>query len=134
MTQPFPDENQYTLPLAHLREQTKHAPHVIFIRETERLDEAMALGRDPYPAFCAWQSALAIWASEDKLFQQQARKLDELLAETYRTYGSIPRLEYVRAWRPLYFGVMRRMGLFEAVDKHVKTTRHDDVSRLAGEN
>lgn len=104
-----------------LRNQSKHAPHVLFLRDAERVSEAMALGRDPYPAFCAWQSGLAIWAAEDATFQQQARQLDEVLEETYRAYGGLPRLEYVRAWRPLYFGVMRRMGLFKDMDdSHTK--------------
>ena len=38
-----------------------------------------------------------------------------IIEETYQLYGLIPRLEYVRAWRPLYFGVMRRMGLFNDI-------------------
>lgn len=101
----------------------KHALHVIFLRQVERLDEAMALGRDPYPAFCAWSSALDIWAAEDETFQAQAGELDRIIEHAYQLYGLIPRLEYVRAWRPLYFGVMRRMGLFTDVDKWAK--RHE---------
>lgn len=122
------NHEQTRVPFEQKKEDGKHAPHVIFIRETERLDEAMALGRDPYPAFCAWQSALAIWAAEDQVFQDQARVLDKVIEDTYRLYGAIPRLEYVRAWRPLYFGVMRRMGLFSEVDAHTKQTKpHEDL-------
>lgn len=115
---------------AQKREEGKHAPHVLFIRDAERVSEAMALGRDPYPAYCAWQSGLAIWAAEDPIFRQQARHIDQVLEETYRAYGGLPRLEYVRAWRPLYFGVMRRMGLFETADRIHAKARHLDV----GEN
>lgn len=112
---------------AQKREEGKHAPHVLFIRDAERVSEAMAMARDPYPAFCAWQSGLAIWASEDRTFKVQARRLDDVLQDTYRAYGGLPRLEYVRAWRPLYFGVMRRMGLFETTDRIHARARHLDV-------
>jgi hypothetical protein len=98
------------------KEQIRYAPHLLFIRQAQRVDEAMAAGLDPYPAFCAWQSALAPWAWDDPAFLQQAQLLDALLDEVYRTFGAIPRLEYVRAWRPLYFGVMRRAGMFPRMD------------------
>lgn len=121
------EELSHRLSSQNVKDQGKHAPHVLFIRDAERVSEAMALGRDPYPAFCAWQSGLAIWANEDKVFRLQARRVDAVLEETYRAYGGLPRLEYVRAWRPLYFGVMRRMGLFEAVDAAHNRNRHLDL-------
>jgi hypothetical protein len=122
-TVPDDNANQTNYRADNKKEEGKHAPHVIFIRETERVDEAMALGRDPYPAFCAWQSALAVWAAEDPVFAEQAGELDAIIEETYQLYGLIPRLEYVRAWRPLYFGVMRRMGLFNDIPVEAKAAK-----------
>lgn len=99
-----------------VREQMRYAPHLLFLRQAERVDISMAESRDPYPAFAAWESALATWAWEDPLFLAQAPRIEQLLGDVARRYGPLPRLEYVRVWRPLYFGVMKRAGMFPRME------------------
>lgn len=113
-----------------IKDQARYATHAIFIRQAERVDIAMASGKDPYPAFTAWTSALLTWAIEDEDFVKEAHALDELLEDVYQEYGTIPRLEYVRAWRPLYFGVMRRAGMFPNLDMPPVITGSSNLDRM----
>lgn len=127
MSKPRDNEPESQVPSEQKRDDGKYAPHLLLIRQTERLDEAMALGRDPYPAFCAWQSALDVWAVEDPIFMEHAERAEKLIDDTRRRYGIIPRLEYVRVWRPLYFGLMRRMGLFDGTAGKTGTRDYVDL-------
>lgn len=115
----------------YTKDQIRYAPHLLFIKQAERVDEAMAAGRDPYPAYCAWQGALAAWAYKDPQFLKEAALLDMLLEDVYRLYGCIPRLEYVRAWRPLYFGVMRRARMFDILLPKVAASNQDLSTKIA---
>lgn len=113
-----------------IKDQARYATHAIFIRQAERVDIAMASGKDPYPAFTAWSSALLHWAIDDPTFLGEAHALDELLEDVYQEYGVIPRLEFVRAWRPLYFGVMRRAGMFPNLDMPPAVTGSSNLDRM----
>lgn len=113
-----------------IKDQARYATHAIFIRQAERVDIAMASGKDPYPAFTAWSSALLEWALDDATFLDEAHALDTLLEEVYHEYGAIPRLEYVRAWRPLYFGVMRRARMFPHLDMPPAITGSSNLDRM----
>lgn len=111
------------------KEEGKHAPAMIFLRLTERFDEAMAMGRNPYQAYRAWHTALDEWALEDPKFLAEAEELHEMHLKAYAQFGAIPIIEYVASWRQPYFGVMRRMGLFDSVtaSKRKEPKTEDDL-------
>jgi hypothetical protein len=96
------------------KEQMRYSPHLVFLKQLSRLDEAMASLSDPYPAFEAWTSGLLSWAAEDPQFWQDNDLIEALEDELFATYGGIPVLEYVGMWRPTWIGVMRRAGMFRS--------------------
>lgn len=99
-------------------EQIRRAPHLLLLRQIERLDEAMAAGgerdRDVLPAFQAWASAMKPWCDEDDQFQREADALEAYFEELdKRGQCWMSTFEYVALWRPLYFGVLKRAGFFD---------------------
>lgn len=97
----------------YTKEQMRYAPHIVFLKALERLDEAMAGLEDPYPAYLAWSSGLDEWAFAQRQFWEHADRIEAIEDELYADYGGISVLEYVALWKPVYVGVMRRAGMFQ---------------------
>lgn len=106
-------DDETSIPLRDNKEPGKLAPDIVFITATERLNEAMALGRNPYNAFRMWHGQLDAWALEDPIFLREARDHHRRMMEVRRRKGPIPFADYVASVYPLYFRLMRRMGLFD---------------------
>ena len=101
----------------YTKDQVRYAPHLVFIKALERLDEVMAgmhEGSDPYPAFVAWSSGLDVWGREQEQYWRDVDRIEAIEDELYADYGGLSALEYVALWKPVYVGVMRRAGMFMA--------------------
>lgn len=99
-----------------LSDPLEFAPHLVFLKELVRLDEAMANGRDAWDAFDCWRSGLRAWARKDPVFQAEAKGVRAYLRKKQRHYAAVPRNVIINAWRPAYIDVMRRAGMFNRVD------------------
>jgi hypothetical protein len=98
----------------YTKDQIRYAPHLVFVKALERLDEAMAGLEDPYPAFLAWSSGLEPWARQQEEYWQDVDRVEAIEDELFADYGGLSVLEYVALWKPVYVGVMRRAGMFIA--------------------
>ena len=123
----IPDRTTPHLQAENTREQARFVPHVIILRQMERLDEAMAAKRDPWPAFKALTSTLNAWGKDDAAFKQDWNDaVDEYEREKRRHW--MHHYETVAILRTPYIRLMRRMGLFDKVDHGGGT----ELDRLRG--
>ena len=98
------------------RDQLRYAPHIVFLKAYERLDEVMASQdprADPYGALKALYSGLFDFARTDPEFQRDALIAFAIEDEWFAQYGGMPVLEYVALWKSVLVGVMRRAGMFK---------------------
>jgi hypothetical protein len=98
----------------YTKDQVRYAPHLVFIKALERLDEVMASQDDPYPAFLAWSSDLEVWGRDQEDYWRDVDRIEAIEDELFADYGGLSVLEYVALWKPVFVGVMRRAGMFIA--------------------
>lgn len=102
---PPPPSNDYT------RDQVKFAPHVVILQEWNRVNEAMASGRDPMPAFLSWATDLGALARDDETYHADMDAADALVDSILAERGFVDRLSYVAIYKAVYVSVMERRGL-----------------------
>ena len=126
----IPERVNPQLHAQNAREQIRFVPHMIIIRELERLDEAVTEKRDPWRPFSMFTSTLDAWADEDEDFiKDWNRAVDErnrIVAER----GFALAYEDVALLRTPYIRLMRRLGVFEKLDQRGGT----ELDRLRGGN
>jgi hypothetical protein len=114
------------------KEEARYAPHLVFLKQLERLDEKMA--DDPkgvYPAFVAWRTGLMSWAREDPQYWREYEKTRRLQALIFAQHGYLNSVEYAGIWRPVFIGVMRRAGMFPRMGEEAPPK--DNADLVAGE-
>jgi len=123
-TVPIPPAPQYNQPNpdnrldpSRAREQMSNAPHLSILRAMERLDEAIASKRDPWPAYYAFTSILDAWAEGDEQFLRDMQKAQALRGDTAAAQHN---MEYswqaVSILRTPYVKLMRRLGYFKELN------------------
>lgn len=110
------DRSEPQLQLHNAKEQMRFAPHITLIRQMERLDDAMANKRDPWPAYHAWASALEAWAAEDEAFIRDWNAAVERYEADNVERGFLHDYEMVAILRVPYVKLMRRLGVFRSID------------------
>lgn len=99
-----------------LDDPLQFAPHLVFLKQLVRLDEAMANGRDAWDAFDCWRSGIHAYAREDTIFRKEAKIIRAWLKRKQRRYHALPRNVVINKWRPALIDVMRRAGMFNRID------------------
>lgn len=122
------DRSEPQLQTHNAKEQMRFAPHMTLIRQMERLDDAMANKRDPWPAYHAWTSALDAWADEDIAFLNDWNAAVDRFDIDREERGFLHDYEMVGILRVPYVKLMRRLGVFRSLDAQ----RGTDLDRLRG--
>lgn len=115
---PKPDPNEQSRPETtnELDDPVQFAPHLVFIKQLMRLDEAMANGRDAWDAFDCWRSGLHAFGREDNAYKIESQLLRAWERKKSRRFSAIPDNIVINKWRPCLIGVMRRAGMFNRID------------------
>lgn len=91
----------------------RNSPHMLILRAHERLDEALAQKRDPWPAYFAWTRTLDAWALGDPQFEKDmmaASKRRERVAKAH--HGLEFAYQACAIMSVPYVKLMRRLGIF----------------------
>lgn len=121
----IPERINPQLQAQNAREQIRFVPHIIMMRELERLDEAVSERRDPWRPFAMFTSTLDAWADEDELFIEDWNRAVEKRNQIVEERGFALAYEEVALLRTPYIRLMRRLGVFEKLDKRGGTELDD---------
>ena len=98
------------------RDEMRASPPMLILRAHERLDEALAQKRDPWPAYYAWTRTLDAWALGDPEFEKDmaaATKRRERAAKSH--HGLEHAYQACAIMSVPYVKLMRRLGLFKGI-------------------
>ena len=109
------------------KEQLRFSPHMILLRQYDRLQEVMSAGADPMPAFITLRSALLAIGAEDERFQREMRDTAREIRAVFRQRGSISALTYVSRYLVPMVGLMVRCDILEMPRKPPTTERGPQI-------
>lgn len=99
-----------------LADPLQFAPHLVFIKQLVRLDEALAEGRDAWEAFDCWRSGIHSYGRDDPTYRIESKLLRAWERKKNRRWNALPENLVINKWRPCLIGVMRRAGMFNRID------------------
>lgn len=127
---PSPNEQQAPRRDVDLNDPVQFAPHLVFIKQLIRLDEALAEGRDAWDAFDCWRSGLHAFGRDDPAYRIESKLLRAWERKKNRRWNALPENLVINKWRPCLIGVMRRAGMFDRLD--TETSPGDAAQAGAG--
>lgn len=107
-------DNEQRLTPGHPRDAMRRSPPMLILRALERLDEALAQKRDPWPAYYAWTKTLDAWALGDAEFERDMTAAHKRRSAVARSqHGLEYAYQAVSMLSVPYIKLMRRLGVFK---------------------